>query len=126
LVTEAAMHSHGRRAVEAIIDRLASGAGGLATFLVTSGVAFILFAVLWLAFAAGLIWSQGSISSAWEWVRGLPLVVQVAVWLLFLPVVAGLWVWETTWPLLIRLVIVGGLASWTLYMFFPRLLLAPR
>jgi hypothetical protein len=112
--------------MEAVIDRLATGAGGLATFLVTSGVAFVVFAALWLAFAAGAIWGQDSVTAAWEWVGSLPLVAQLAVWLLFLPVVAGLWVWETTWPIVVRLLIVGGLATWTLYVFFPRHLLAGR
>jgi branched-subunit amino acid transport protein len=82
--------------------------------------AFVVFAVLWAAFAAALIWSQGSLDQTWEWIRGLPLIVQGVVWLLFLPVVAGLWVWETTWPLVARLMVVAGLGFATLYAFFPR------
>jgi hypothetical protein len=33
--------------------------------------------------------------------------------------VIGLWVWETSWPILLRLVLVAGLAWVTLYTFFP-------
>ena len=44
-------------------------------------------------------------------------------WLL-LPVVAGLWVWETSWPFLVRLVLVGGLAFWNIVMFLPKALQA--
>lgn len=53
-----------------------------------------------------------AVRSAWHWFSGLPLWVQVVVWgllavafagpnllLLYVPVVAGLWLWETTWPL---------------------------
>jgi hypothetical protein len=35
-------------------------------------------------------------------------------------VVAGLWVWETTWPFIVRVVLVAGLAWWNLFMFLPR------
>ena len=50
----------------------------------------------------------------------LPLLVQVVVAILFLPVVAGLWVWETTWPLLVRLILVIGVAGWNLLIFLPK------
>jgi hypothetical protein len=29
-------------------------------------------------------------------------------------------VWETTWPLVMRLVVVGGLGFVNLYVFFPK------
>jgi hypothetical protein len=88
--------------------------------LVSSGVAFFAFAALWFGFGLALIVSQGSLDAAWHWIRDLPLLLQGVVWLLFLPVVAGLWIWETTWPLVVRLVLVAGLAWWNLFMFLPR------
>ena len=112
--------------MEAVIERVGTGIGRFAEFLATSGAAFLIFAGLWVAFGVGLVWSQGSVTAAWEWVRSLPLLVQLLIWVLFLPVVAGLWVWETTWPVVLRLLIVTGLASWSLYMFFPRYLLPGR
>jgi hypothetical protein len=81
---------------------------------------FLLFAALWVGFAAALIWSQGSLDQTWEWIRGQHIVVQGVVWLLFLPVVAGLWVWETSWPLIARLVLVAGLGFANVVAFFPR------
>lgn len=83
---------------------------------------FVVFALLWVAFAAALILSQGSLDETWKWISGLPLIAQGVMWLLFLPVVAGLWVWETSWPLIWRLVVVGGLGFVNLYLFFPRTL----
>jgi hypothetical protein len=80
----------------------------------------VIFGLLWVAFAVGLIWSQGSIDGAWDWLRGLPWIVQGIVWLLFLPVTIGLWIWETSWPLVLRLVLVAGLAGWSLLIFFPK------
>lgn len=85
--------------------------------------AFVVFAMLWAGFAAALVWSQGSLDQVWQWISGLPPILQGAVCLLFLPVTAGLWVWETTWPLLVRLLLVGGLGTANLYVFFPRTLL---
>jgi hypothetical protein len=32
----------------------------------------------------------------------------------------GLWVWETSWPMLLRLALVAGLAGWTLLIFLPK------
>ena len=87
---------------------------------------FILFAVLWAAFAAALVWGQGGLDQTWAWIRGLPLILQGIVWLLFLPVVAGLWVWETTWPLAMRLLVVGGLCFVNLYVFLPKTLFRGR
>lgn len=83
---------------------------------------FVVFFVLWAGFAVALIVSQGSLDAAWQWIRGLPIIVQAGVWLLFLPVVLGLWIWETSWPLVLRLLVVGGIGVWNLYIFFPRYL----
>ena len=81
---------------------------------------FVLFTALWVGFAWALIASQGSLDAAWSWIRSLPLILQGVVWLLFLPVVAGLWVWHTDWALVIRLVLVAGIGFWNVYLFYPR------
>ena len=110
--------------MDGIIERLASGLGNAVGWLAESSVLFLLFAVLWIGFAIALVWSQGSLDQAWQAIRSLPLVVQAVVWVLFLPVMAGLWIWETSWPLVVRLVLVVGLAGWNLLMFLPRALQA--
>jgi hypothetical protein len=91
-----------------------------AGWLATSGVALVIFVVLWAAFGAAVIWSQGSLDAAWTWLRELPLLVQGLVWLLFLPVTVGLWIWESGWPMLVRLVLVAGLAGWSILIFIPK------
>lgn len=48
------------------------------------------------------------------------MIVQGLASLLFLPVTLGLWIWETTWPVLLRLVLVAGVAGWNLLVFLPR------
>ncbi len=89
----------------------------------TSLLAFGVFAGLWIAFGYALVASQGSLDQTYEWLRGLPLIAQAVVVLLTLPVVIGLWVWETSWPLVVRLPLVIGLGAWTLAIFFPRWLI---
>jgi hypothetical protein len=102
------------------IETVASTLGNSVGWLAETGVLFLVFALIWVAFAAALIASQGSLDAAWDYVRGLPFVVQGIVWLLFLPVMAGLWIWETTWPVILRLLLVVGIAGWNLLVFLPR------
>jgi hypothetical protein len=110
--------------MERVIESVASGLGNGVAFAAETGILFVVFAILWVAFGVALVWSQGSIDAAWESIRSLPLIAQGALWLLFLPVMAGLWIWETTWPLVVRLVLVLGLAGWNLMIFLPRALMA--
>jgi hypothetical protein len=110
--------------MEWLIETVASGTGNTIGFLAETGILFAIFAVMWAGFAVALIWSHGSLDAAWQWVRSLPLIIQGMVWLLFLPVMFGLWVWETTWPLVLRLVVVLGIAGWNLIVFLPRALQA--
>ena len=110
--------------MEQIIETVASGLGNSVGWMAESGVLFGIFAIMWVAFAAGLIFSQGSVDQAWQTIRELPLIAQVVVWVLFLPVMVGLWVWETSWPLIVRLVLVAGVAGWNLLIFLPKALQA--
>lgn len=82
--------------------------------------AFAILTLLWLGFGAALLLNPQMLDNTWQAFTGLPLVVQVPVALLVLPVAAGLWIWETSWPVLLRLVLVAGLAWVTVYTFFPR------
>jgi len=50
----------------------------------------------------------------WNWVRALPSVAEIIVWVLFLPIMVGLWIWESSWPALVRLVGFAGIVAWTL------------
>lgn len=113
--------------MEQTIEAVASGLGNSVGWLSEHGVLFGIFAVIWIVFAAALVWSQGTIDQAWQTIGQLPLIVQLFVWILFLPVMVGLWIWETTWPVLVRLVLVLGLAGWNLLVFLPKALQAgPR
>jgi hypothetical protein len=108
--------------MERIIASAASSLGNAVGWMAETGILFVVFAVLWIAFGAALVWSQGSLDQAWQTVRSLPVVVQIVAWVLLLPVMAGLWIWETSWPLIARVVLVLGVAGWNLLVFLPRAL----
>ena len=111
-----------KRGMERVIEAVASGLGNTIGLAAEAGILFAVFAVLWIAFGMGLIWSQDSVDGAWQAIRSLPLLVQGVVWILFLPVMAGLWIWETSWPLVARLSLIAGVAGWNLLIFLPRAL----
>ena len=112
--------------ITGFVDRVVVPLTNVIVFAVENGVAFVVFALIWVGFGWALIVSQGSLDQAWQWVRSLPLVVQGLVWLLFLPALIALWVWETTWPIIMRLVVVAGLAWWSLMIFLPKWLSTVR
>jgi hypothetical protein len=109
-----------KNAMERVIETLATGLGNSVAWMAESGVLFVIFAIVWIAFGAALVLSQGSVDQAWAAIRALPLPVQAIVWLLFLPVLIGLWAWEQTWPLLVRLALVIGIGAWNLLVFLPK------
>lgn len=80
---------------------------------------FMLFTLLWLAFAAVLFFERRKLENDWRSIRRMPLLIQLVLWLLFLPVMLGLWIWQTSWPLWLRLGLVTGLAWWNVFVFFP-------
>jgi hypothetical protein len=116
---EAAETDKEKSRVEQVIEKVATGLGDVVGALADKGILFVVFALIWVAFGVALIWSQGSLDAAWQWVRDLPWLAQGLVWLLFLPVLAGLWIWETSWSLILRLGLIVSLAGWTL-LIFPR------
>jgi hypothetical protein len=112
--------------MEHVIETLATSLGNGVGWLAESGVLFAIFALIWIAVGGALIWSQSTLDQVWQAIRDLPLILEVAVWVLFLPVMVGLWVWEAGWPLLVRLVLVMGIAGWNLLVFMPRALQSGR
>ena len=113
-----------RNPMEQIIETLATGLGNTIGWLAESGVLFLIFVALWIAFGAAIVWSQGGLDQVWQTVNQLPLIVRLGAWVLFLPVMAGLWIWETTWPLIVRLVLIAGVAGWNILVFLPKALQA--
>lgn len=79
-----------------------------------------LFTLLWLVFLAVLIFDPARLDAVWTWFRELPVVGQVAGWVLLLPLVVALAVWEAPWALWIRVTLVIVLAVANLIVFAPK------
>ncbi len=89
-------------------------------FLASHGILLAIFAALWAFFGYALVRNQPSLDDAWMRIRRLPLVAQALAWLLFLPVLAGLRIWRSRWPMAWRVVLIAGLAGWNLLVFLPQ------
>jgi hypothetical protein len=51
----------------------------------------------------------------WSAIRDLPLLVEVVVWVVFLPWVLGTAVWTSSWPVGLRVLLIGCFAiGWTI------------
>jgi len=81
---------------------------------------FAILSILWLAFGAALLFNQTILDNIWQAFRAFPLIAQLGIGLLLLPVVVGLWIWQTPWPVWLRLILVLGLGIATVYTFFPK------
>ncbi len=92
--------------------------------LIINITAFVILTGLWLCFGYAFFFRRERLDQGWSSFRGLPILAQIALALLVLPVVVGLWIWHTRWPFWLRLVLVAGLAWMTIYTFFPHLPLA--
>jgi hypothetical protein len=79
-----------------------------------STYAILIFAILWVGFVSALLVNPGWLDSLWTWVRELPTVAEIIVWLLFLPIMTGLWVWQSSWTALASLLALAGIIVWTL------------
>ncbi len=80
---------------------------------------FGLSTVASVAFAYYLVANPSVLTGAWAWIRQLPLLVQLVMWLLLLPWMFALWVWSQPWALAIRIVLVAGTLLFTEYLVFP-------
>ena len=101
--------------VVALAAALATGATGVFNIFV-----FLFFGVLWLCFAAALVFAPADLDTLWRNYRQRHLVVQALGWLLFLPLTAALFIWERRWQVAVRRVLVLALAAFNLSMLFPR------
>ena len=93
---------------------------GVIPVLVRTGILFLLFAALWVAFVGAIVVRPSLLDEAWAGLGGLPLAAQGVAWLLFLPLTGALWIWSFDWPLVVRVVVVLGIAGWNLRAFAPQ------
>ena len=88
---------------------------------VLSIYAIVIFAILWVGFAIALVGNREWLDLLWNWVRAFPTVAEIIIWVLFLPIMVGLWVWESSTSTLVHFLGLTGIVIWTtlaVYSFF--------
>ena len=73
-----------------------------------------IFLLLWIGFFTALIVNREWLDAVWHWVQALPTGPRITIWMLFLPITVGLWIWESSWSVVGRLLGLGGIIAWTL------------
>lgn len=106
--------------INAVVNGIVVPVTSVIPRLVSSGALLAVFAILWLAIGAAAVANPAGLDATSRAIGEWPLPVQAVGWLLFLPVMAGLWIWATDWPLVARIVLVVALAGWNLLVFIPR------
>ena len=81
---------------------------------VLSTYAIVIFAILWVGFAIALVVNREWLDLIWNWVQALPSVAEIIVWLLVLPIMVGLWIWESSWSTFVTLLAFTGIIVWTI------------
>ncbi len=79
---------------------------------------FIAAVLLWAAFAV-LILLQGYLAGLWQSFQAQPWPLQALEWVLFLPWLLAVWIWQTDWTLWLRLPLVVAIAAATVYLLAP-------
>jgi hypothetical protein len=102
------------------IETAATALGGTIGWMAERGVLFAFFAVLWAAVGLGILFAPAMVSQVWSTIGDQSVIVQGLTWLLLLPVMAGVWVWHTDWPELLRLGLLIAVGGWTLLVLWPR------
>ena len=74
----------------------------------------LVFLVLWIGLFIALLVNREWLDDLWNWARTLPAFPKAIVWVLFLPIMAGLAIWESSWTLTGRLLGYAGIVAWTL------------
>jgi hypothetical protein len=86
-----------------------------------AGIAvFAVVVALWGAFLTLIVAAPAALDDIWRWVRDLPLVLELGAWLVALPWLLALAVWQSDWTgwlqgVVITLIVLG----WTVA-FAPR------
>lgn len=87
--------------------------------LLVSGIMFGISALVTLAFGCALIADPSRLVAAWVFARNLPLLVQIVLWLIFLPWMVALWVWSLPLATGVRVAIVVIILVTAEYLLFP-------
>jgi hypothetical protein len=69
--------------------------------------------VIWIVFALMWIFEPSALGGLYQGIHGLPLWLEVITWLVFLPWVFALWIWQTSLALWLRIALIFIVAMFT-------------
>ena len=81
---------------------------------VISTYAVVIFTILWAGFAIALITDAEWPSILLDRVQALPTLVEILIWVLFLPIMMVLWIWEASWSTCVTVLAFIGIVVWTI------------
>jgi hypothetical protein len=64
------------------------------------------FGFLWIVFAVLWIFSPDTLGHVYTWLTGLPLILEILFWIVFLPWVGALYIWHSSLALWLTIVII--------------------
>lgn len=76
--------------------------------------AVLIFVLLWAGFVFALVVNPAWLDALWSLAQALPWLPKIIVWVFFLPIMVGLWIWQSSWPALLRLAGFTAIVAWTL------------
>jgi hypothetical protein len=106
--------------ITALVDGIVVPVTGTIPLLASSGILLAAFVTIWIALGIALIRDRAALDRTWFRIRRSPLIAQGLLWLLFLPVLASLWIWRRGWHPVPRIGLMAGIAGWNLLVFMPR------
>ena len=80
---------------------------------VLSSYAVLIFLMLWVGFVIALVVNPEWLDILWNWVQRLPAVLRILAWVFITPIMTALWIWESSWSTIVRLLAFAGIAGWT-------------
>ena len=81
---------------------------------------WLFFIAVWVGLGVFAIVAPDATGQIMTWIGEQATVVQLAVWIAFLPVVAAVAIWESTLDLWIRVVALIACLFWTTFGLYPR------
>lgn len=78
-----------------------------------SSYAVFSFLLLWIGMAAALLFNPEWLGTVWSWVQALPALVRIPAWITLTPVLTALWIWNSDWSTILKLLAYAGIAGWT-------------
>ena len=72
-----------------------------------------IFIILWAGFVILLFVNQEFLDEIWNTIQALPIGVRIPIWLLILPIMTGLWIWESGWSTPASIAALAGMIGWT-------------